>query len=34
MKRCGHDFRRWKILEIKNEIDVSTIMEFTFPYFH
>jgi len=33
MKRCDHNYRRWKILEIKNEIEVKTVMEFTFPYF-
>lgn len=33
MKRCDHHFRRWKIIEIKNEAEVSVLMEFTFPLF-
>ena len=34
MKRCEHDYRRWKVLSIKNENEVETVMEFTFPNFH
>eukprot|EP00347_Sterkiella_histriomuscorum_P018629 403344788 len=34
MKRCSHDYRRWKVIEIKNESEVNVLMEFTFPIFH
>ncbi|CDW71088.1 wd-40 repeat protein [Stylonychia lemnae] len=34
MKRCDHVYKRWKIIEIKSETEVKTIMEFTFPYFN
>lgn len=34
MKRCDHDYRRWKIIEIVNENEVSVLMEFTFPIFN
>jgi len=33
MKRCDHRYRRWLVLEIKSETEVSVLMEFTFPVF-